>query len=204
MFHPNFIEIYDNALTSYQCKEVIRWVETQSLIRGRCADNNETVVNLKVKNSWDIFGKFSKKNYVDLLIKDVLNKYTSLYVEKYPNVNLMQSWDVDDAYNIQKYNPGEGYHALHCENAGGSDIMRVMAWMIYLNTVTDKGGTYFSSYNRTIKPKEGRLVIWPAYFTHYHRGVVSKTQTKYIATGWYNFTNVYETMRMQYNRHKFL
>ena len=45
MFNPNFIEIYDNALTSYQCKEVIRWTETQSLTRGRCAgDNNETVV----------------------------------------------------------------------------------------------------------------------------------------------------------------
>ena len=79
MFNPNFIEIYDNALTSYQCKEVIRWVETQSLTRGRCAVNG--VVDLKVKNSWDIFGKFSKKNYVDLLIKDVLDKYTPFYLE---------------------------------------------------------------------------------------------------------------------------
>jgi len=29
-------------------------------------------------------------------------------------------------------------------------------------------------------------VIWPADFTHTHRGIVSKTQEKYIATGWYN------------------
>ena len=190
MFNPNFIEIYDNALTSYHCKEVIRWVETQSLTRGRCAgDNNQTVVNLKVKDSWDIFGKFSKKNYVDLLIKDVLNKYTPFYLETYPSVKLMESWDVDDDYNIQKYDPCGGYHVLHHENEGGQVVRRVMAWMIYLNTVTDKGGTYFSYYNKTIKAKEGRLVIWPAYFTHPHKGVVSKTQTKYIATGWYNFVN---------------
>ena len=106
MFNPNFIEIYDNALTPYQCKEVIQWVETQSLTRGRCAgDNNEAVVNLKVKNSWDSCNKFSNKNFVDLIIRKVLNKYTPFYLETYPSVNLMESWDVDDHYNIQKYEP---------------------------------------------------------------------------------------------------
>ena len=53
----------------------------------------------------------------------------------------------------------------------------------------DKGGTYFSTYNKTINAKEGRLVIWPAYFTHTHKGVVSKTQTKYIATGWHSYSS---------------
>ena len=190
MFNPNFIEIYDNALTPYQCKEVIQWVETQSLTRGRCAgDNNEAVVNLKVKNSWDSCNKFSNKNFVDLIIRKVLNKYTPFYLETYPSVNLMESWDVDDHYNIQKYDPCGGYPVLHHENEGGQVVKRVMAWMIYLNTVTDKGGTYFAYYNKTIKAKEGRLVIWPAYFTHQHKGVVSKTQTKYIATGWYSFVD---------------
>ena len=206
MFNPNFIGIYDNALTSYQCKKVLNWVETQSLTRGKCTDkNNQEIVNLKVKDSWDVYLQFSKKNFIDLLIKDALNKYTPLYRDTYPTVDGIECWNVDDHYNIQKYDPGGGYPMSHCENAGSNpEIMRMMAWMIYLNTVTDKGGTYFSSYNKTIRAKEGRLVIWPAYFTHFHKGVVSKTQTKYIATGWYNFTNVYETMRMQYNRHKFL
>ena len=57
--------------------------------------------------------------------------------------------------------------------------------MVYLNTVTDEGGTYFSNYDYKIDAVEGRLVIWPAYWTHVHRGVISKSQTKYIATGWY-------------------
>ena len=122
--------------------------------------------------------------------RHVLNKYTTSYRDSYPSLDLLDPWMVYDAYNIQKYDPGGAYHLIHCENCGGpNDIKRVMAWMIYLNTVTDKGGTYFSSYNKTIKAKEGRLVIWPAYFTHPHKGVVSKTQTKYIATGWYNFVN---------------
>jgi hypothetical protein len=59
--------------------------------------------------------------------------------------------------------------------------------MFYLNSIKDQGGTHFDQHNKTLKAKEGRLVIWPAYWTHFHRGVVSKTETKYIATGWCSF-----------------
>ena len=193
MFNTDFIGVYDNALTSYQCKEIIKWTETQSLVKGKVLEDNQIKEKLEDKDDWEVDAtktNFQNKTFVDLMIRDALFKSIGLYRKSHPEIGHITPWDLYDDFNIQKYNPGECYHALHCENAGGSDIMRVMAWMIYLNTVTDKGGTYFSSYNRTIKPKEGRLVIWPAYFTHYHRGVVSKTQTKYIATGWYNFTNV--------------
>ena len=192
MFNTDFIGVYDNALTSYQCKEIIKWTETQSLVKGKVLEDNQIKEKLEDKDDWEVDDtktNFQNKTFVDLMIRDALFKSIGLYRKSHPEIGHITPWDLYDDFNIQKYNPGEGYHALHCENAGGSDIMRVMAWMIYLNTVTDKGGTYFSSYNRTIKPKEGRLVIWPAYFTHYHRGVVSKTQTKYIATGWYSFVD---------------
>ena len=38
-----------------------------------------------------------------------------------------------------------------------------------------------------VHAKKGRLVIWPAYWTHTHCGVISDNQTKYISTGWYTF-----------------
>ena len=44
-----------------------------------------------------------------------------------------------------------------------------------------------TTYGRIVDAVEGRLVIWPAYWTHIHCGIVSKTQTKYIATGWFEF-----------------
>ena len=65
---------------------------------------------------------------------------------------------------------------------------RILAWMFYLNTVTDGGGTYWDNYDLTMNAVKGRLVIWPAYFTHFHKGIVSKTETKYIATGWFQYS----------------
>jgi len=40
---------------------------------------------------------------------------------------------------------------------------------------------------KEVKPKKGLTAIWPTDFTHTHRGVVSPTQRKTIATGWFNF-----------------
>mgnify|MGYP001253549513 FL=1 len=58
--------------------------------------------------------------------------------------------------------------------------------MFYLNDVPD-GGTNFPTYNMTTDAVEGRLVLWPPYWTHAHHGIVSHTQVKYIATGWFAF-----------------
>ena len=96
-------------------------------------------------------------------------------------------WNVKAGYNLQKYLPGKGFYKNHCENVGGESVVRVLAWMFYLNTIKDGGGTYFTDYDYTTNAVEGRCVIWPAFFTHTHRGIVSKTETKYIATGWFQY-----------------
>jgi len=36
---------------------------------------------------------------------------------------------------------------------------------------------------------QGNTLIWPADFTHPHKGIVAPKETKYIITGWYNFTD---------------
>ena len=60
--------------------------------------------------------------------------------------------------------------------------------MFYLNNVPD-GGTEFPTHDIRTDAIEGRLVLWPSYWTHIHNGQVSHTTTKYIATGWYAFQN---------------
>ena len=57
--------------------------------------------------------------------------------------------------------------------------------MTYLNDVPD-GGTMFK-YQKIITPaKKGSTVIWPAGFTHTHKGQISHTKEKFIVTGWWS------------------
>lgn len=188
----NFIEIYDNALTSEQCKEIIDFFEMvpdehkhQGQIYG--GHHGEILVDTSHKDSSDIWCNFHNWNKPDVIIAENLLPHIGDYRKKYPEVDNVAVWELCEEYNLQKYLPGQGYHAPHCENSDGPSP-RILAWMFYLNTVTDKGGTYFTNYDITTEAVEGRLVLWPAYWTHTHHGVASPSQTKYIATGWYDFT----------------
>ena len=200
MTNPDFIGIYDNAVSSYNCKELIKWLDNEPLKRGTVMyEDGGGTIDTRVKCDWEVEDPyktiFTNKTFVDLIIINALIKYTQFYRKSYPCVDNIDPWNVYDQYNIQKYDPGDAYHGMHCENMNEASAQRVLAWMIYLNTVTDEGGTYFSAYDKTLEAKEGRLVIWPAHFTHQHKGVVSKTQTKYIATGWYTFCSHPQTVQ---------
>ena len=70
-----------------------------------------------------------------------------------------------------------------------SSIHRIFAWMTYLNDVDDGGTTDFDYYKVKVKPKMGKTLIWPAEWTHAHRGTVLKGGKKYIITGWLHFTD---------------
>ena len=184
----NFIETYDNALTEKECKYIIDYMNTDNKLEpGEVASG----VKPHLKDSWDITLNFDNRDIkVNEIILESLCNCLDLYVNKHSQLNIIPKWKYHPFYNLQKYNPNQAFHKLHCENTGGYflETKRMMAWMFYLNTVTDGGGTYFDNYDLTMDAVQGRCVIWPAYWTHMHKGIVSQTETKYIATGWVSFT----------------
>ena len=89
---------------------------------------------------------------------------------------------------MQKTGPGEGYHVWHSE----LDTMatkRILAWGLFLNDVEEGGELEFLHQGVRFKPKRGALVIWPANFTHLHRGNPPLSGDKYLVTGWYQYVN---------------
>ena len=111
-----------------------------------------------------------------------LNKYKKKY---FYSDEGQKSYTLEGA-NIQKYKPGEGFYNWHYENNGTMNTSgrRHLVFMTYLNNVKD-GGTNFFYQNLTTKAKTGSTLIWPAAWTHTHRGQISKKQDKYIITGWW-------------------
>ena len=80
--------------------------------------------------------------------------------------------------------PTEGYHSWHSEDSPQTNSSRTLVWSVYFNDVEEGGETEFLYQNRRIKAVEGTLVIWPAGFTHVHRGNPPIGQDKYILTTW--------------------
>ena len=90
------------------------------------------------------------------------------------------------SFNIQRYQAGEHFQQLHSERTSIETLHRIFAWMTYLNDVDEGGTTYFSHYDLEIKPRKGLTLIWPAEWTHAHKGNILHTGSKYIITGWMN------------------
>ena len=187
----NFIEGYVNALTSEECATIISYMNEEGrLTPGRVKEPNtgKDIVFKEYKDSLDVKMNFREKGEINEILLNSLTKCISLYTRKHPQMNNIDYWEVDSFYNLQKYNPGQCFASSHCENASIVTSYRVLAWMYYLNTVKDGGGTQFDNYEIAVEAVEGRCLIWPAYWTHFHHGIVSKTETKYIATGWFLYS----------------
>jgi len=123
-----------------------------------------------------------KRYYSEM--SQVLENYKSKY--RYCNDH-QEAWGVVEPIQIQKYNPGQGFHAYHYERQGMSSSARHLVFMTYLNDVTDGGETEFFYQNLKVKPEQGLTIIWPSDWMFTHKGITSLTQTKYIVTGYYSY-----------------
>ena len=92
-------------------------------------------------------------------------------------------------FNIQKYEPGYAYNPIHIEGGGPekNKLQRILAFTTYLNDIEVDGETEFIHQEIKVQPKKGLTVIWPAGWTHPHRGIPAPNETKYIVTGWFSF-----------------
>ena len=185
--NPNFIGSW--LIESKLCDEIITYFENnqQKQIQGSTASGT----NLKYKDRKDI--TISPKE-LSLPKNEFYKKYFEILFECYKDYNLQ--WPflasiIDHLeignFNIGKYLPGQHFQKMHCERSSLFTLHRLFAFMTYLNDVEDGGSTYFNHYDLDIKPKKGLTLIWPAEWTHSHKGNVLKSGTKYIITGWLTF-----------------
>jgi hypothetical protein len=182
--HNQFIGIYENVLSEDECKNIIELFndDLKNKINEKGADNFP-----KDKMERYDYQKFYKSdntsNFIVSKINEILDKCIQLYAEEFWIVKQIKATSLQ--IKLQKTPPRGGYHVWHCEQEG-SDADRVLVWTIYLNDIpSGEGETEFLWQGLRVQPKAGTVSIFPAAFTHTHRGNPVYSCDKYIATGWY-------------------
>jgi len=173
------------------CDNLIDFFEndnTKSAGKTYGGPNNSPKIDKTVKDSTDLdISQYNQtpliQNYLNNLGL-VIEHYKKQYTFSDTNTSI---WRISPTYNIQRYYPNQGFYQWHCERGNIKNHNRHLVFMTYLNDVTDGGETEWYYQKIKVKPEKGLTIIWPTDWTFTHRGLVSKTQTKYIATGWYNF-----------------
>ena len=184
----NFIEKYDNALSKEQCTQIIDIFEEHSTLQtpgvaGGVVDHSKKK-SMCLNFTFEPTGMQHKDKILNDMLGPALYQGVERYKKKYRYLDNITTWRLNRDYHMQRMEKDDGYFAIHCEQEGPTS-KRILTWMFYLNDA--RCGTKFYYQNRTIKPRQGRLLIWPAGWTHMHSGVVPNIDRKYIITGWYSF-----------------
>ena len=202
-----YIQIYDNIFTQEECKDYIAFHDKHShkpdwVYKGKVGhfvqdDNKKQSLDLSLESHSKNKEKSKKVNpYMELFGRRIWG-YLTLYLTKtvywgaYPYINFLNSQEAVKLHegfgltnvNLRKYDKNTGgYFVPHYDNQGSGHQFRSIAIICYLNTLEYGGETIFPALNRSVRPREGRIVIFPSNFTYLHYGN-SSPEDRYIISG---------------------
>src|SRR5882762_1615597 len=179
----SFIYEVAQALPADVCQEAIRRFEAHpdQQYPGRIGQVQDEALEVKRSTDLRISGRDDWRDIDRTLSQQLLETFNE-FAREFPFFAANSFKDL--GYNLQRTSPGEFYH-WHVDAGPGvfSDRQLVAIW--YLNDVAGPGGeTEFPLQAVTIRPEQGKLILFPPFWTHVHRGVTLERGVKYIATTW--------------------
>ena len=183
----SFIYQIPKALPGDVCREMIRRFEanTEQQYAGRIGQAGMEEVSIKKTTDLRISGRTDWKD-IDAILIQSLSKHFSAIAQAFPFFTANRFKDL--GYNMQRYRAGEYYH-WHVDGGPGEFSQRQLVALWYLNDMAGPGGeTEFPLQEIKVRPEEGKLVLFPPFWTHVHRAVMMEKGVKYIATTWICFT----------------
>ena len=167
MINENFILTVDDVFTKEDCEKLI------SLYNKNLTVNKDT--------SYD----FLDINVDSFLYLNKFAEVLEMYKTKYEEVDMTASYWALNTLRFKLFKKGDCFSQWHSEHCF-SHQYRVLSMQLYLTE--HNCGTEFYNNKKTILSKIGRVCIFPAYFTHTHKGQPDFLKDRMIITGYYNFT----------------
>ena len=179
----SFIWQRDGVLTAEQCRTIIERFEAHPG-KGPGRTGADAGERLELKRSTDLALVGPKWRDVDRWLFSSLSAALRELQRHYP---YFRGRFKDQGYAVQRTGEGEYYHwHVDADSPTLADRQLVAIW--YLNDVAGTGGeTEFLHQNVKVSPAAGRLILFPPFWTHQHRGVTLRRGVKYLATTWIVF-----------------
>jgi len=181
----DFIGIFDNYVDEETCNKIISSFElnkSNQAINRKEADNSTEIVKKDLAIHY-----FKGHNWIPELdtCETYLREAIKLYNDTTGFTSFINMPELHfSPYKVQRTLPGEGYHVWHVERNYQEICFRALVLTIYLNDVDEGGETEFLLQSQRVKPKKGRIVLFPADFPYVHRGNPPLQKEKYILTSW--------------------
>jgi hypothetical protein len=162
--------IIDNAITAQECDDLI----------GEFNKNLKTEL-IDTHNHYEYKDIFYEHNILSSLVKHSLQEYK----KKFPIIDQTSyRWQLQQ-WRFKRFPPGYFYDSWHSEHTRISPH-RILACLLYLSD--HNCGTEFKETSETVLSKKGRILMFPTFWTHIHRGqLCPDNKERFIMTAYAEF-----------------
>jgi hypothetical protein len=166
----DLISVRDGVLTPDECAQIIRAFEDRAELTQHHDTPGYRFRQLDC-NATDL-GTLAKE-FVGVLLPHIRDYF------KLRGFDRFVSPDHFENVRIKKYEPGTGdQFKIHIDAADKGSAIRYLVFILYLND--NDGETSFPMLGQSVKPKAGRLVMFPPFWMFPHVGQPPTDRAKYI------------------------
>lgn len=204
--YDQFIGLYPKAVSAEKCNRIINYFEEMVEIQANYNRQDIEGISQLLKKDDSInaacpkaFNDMSQSivftaDPTHILVSEELSYCFNHYIDTFDSLKRQQMMSM--YHKVQKTLPGGGYHIWHHEQGNGAQMRRVLVYTLYLNDVEEGGETEFLYQQKRYPARKGDICIFPAHFTHPHRGNPPLSGEKYIMTGWMDSIDIPEDMHL--------
>ena len=193
--YKDFIVQYTSVYPPGYCQHLINEFERMTSICAGLTRKQSENADRHIKDDMQVNFSIGYHTLLPFMDKDPIEEFFSGLQECFENYSshysILKNGNIRaTAMKMQRTDPGGGYHIWHSEQNAGHQSSRALVYTLYLNTLKpeEAGETEFLYQQYRQPVQENTMIIWPAAFTHAHRGnVVHGKNSKYIVTGWFYY-----------------
>lgn len=184
-----FIEEYANAVPLDLCERIIAHFESSPALTPSVVKvgGRDAVKAIRSGTQFSAKSGGDEWRALHIALIPALQASMKAYVLKYPGLAALAASDELEctAPLIERVLPGQGFDWHNDQN--GSSSERVVAGLLYLRTIDGGGQTEFAHQAAAITPEAGKIVLFPPFWTHYHRGASPTSGSKYVLSFFWNY-----------------
>ena len=181
----SLVQVYDEALSAPLCQ---RMIESFDVLKRFQRPNGEGVRDGLDNSRWielDI-SALSDAGFRTMLLAN-MHAHLARYVATLGLTIPVPETERTSELIIKRYRPGgEDRFQPHFDSLGPVSN-RYLVFLWYLNDVAEGGETAFVDLGLEVKPKVGRLLVFPPYWMFQHAGRAPVSNDKYILSTYFLF-----------------
>ena len=183
----DYVLVVDDAIDQDVCRFAMDAFEHSASIRESC--DNPAGMHFHQLNVSAHAGKDQQLASLQKYMVEASRFYIDLYRSRVPDTEFWPKTYGFEEFRLKKYEPnGVDQFADHIDAADLTSSRRFLVFFWYLNDVEEGGETeLLGKMNLKVKPKQGRLLMFPPLWTFPHRGCKPISGPKYILGSYLHF-----------------